>query len=278
MEMPGPRDKALNRCERRYDSYWVLSPHDRFGRLAGWKLNMDLFGTALRDRVSGKLSNMLTIRRDDGHTDTHDPGLYFSETPFPHETKLLAQAKSPSLDVGCGAGRTLLWLDQRGIEATGIDLSFGAVEVSRSRGCRDVRHGDIMTSGVDLLPRDAFQTVFLFGNNVGIGGTMDGAAQLLQNIALVTRPGGQLFITGLDVAQTDNPNHLQYHLANLSKGKPRGEIVMRFEYSGKVGEWVPWFHPEPDELELLAHNTGWDVVGIEPASGPFFTAALRKPC
>lgn len=237
---------------------------------------MDLFGEALRDRNAGKLGRMLTIRRDDDHTDTHDPGQYFSDAPFAHENDLLAQAEGPVLDVGCGAGRTLLWLEERGMEAVGIDLSPGAVEVSRARGCKDVRLGDIMVDGTGVLAGHAFQTVILFGNNLGIGGTIEGAADLLNRIAQLTRPGGHLLITALDVTKTDNPRHLEYHRVNLSKGRPRGEIRMRFEYQGKVDLWVPWFHPEPFELRLLADQSGWDVVKMEPAKEPFYTADLRK--
>ncbi|MEL6204341.1 MAG: methyltransferase domain-containing protein [Pseudomonadota bacterium] len=237
---------------------------------------MDLFGEALRDWEAGKRGRMLTIRRDDDHTDAHDPGLYFAEVPFAHETDLLAQARGPVLDVGCGAGRTLLWLERHGIEATGIDLSPGAVEVARSRGCKDVRHGDVLAEGSDMLIRDAFQTIILFGNNMGIGGTIEGAADLLRRIAHMTRPGGQLLVTGLDVAQTETPRHLAYHSANRAKGRPHGEITMRFEYEGRIGGWVPWVHPEPHELERLARKTGWEAVEIATVSGPLFAATLRK--
>lgn len=238
---------------------------------------MDVFGEALRDRQAGNLGRMLTIRRDDNHTDAHDPGQYFANMPFAHEINLLARIQGPVLDVGCGAGRTLLWLERQGIEATGIDLSSGAVAVSRSRGCKDVRHSNFMTDSLDMFAEQTFQTVVLFGNNVGIGGTIEGAADLLHRIIQLTQPGGHVVITGLDIAQTENPRHLEYHRANRSKGRPRGEITMRFEYEGHIGDWVPWFHPEPDELEGLAGKTGWDIVEIKPASGPFYAATLRKP-
>ena len=238
---------------------------------------MDLFGDALRDRENGRFGRMLTIRRDDDHVDSHDPALYFYDHPFAHEEDLLLQVQGPTLDIGCGAGRTVLWLEQQGIEATGIDLSPGAAEVCRRRGCRDIHHGDIMHSGEDTLAGTAFETVILFGNNLGIGGTVEGVAKLLHLIAQLTRPGGYLLATGLDVAQTEDPGHLAYHKANQAKGRPRGEITMRFEYEGETGDWVPWFHPEPHELNRLARDTGWHVVRIAPTAGPFFAATLRKP-
>ena len=238
---------------------------------------MDLFGDALRDYHAGVRGRMLTIRRDDDHTDAHDPGLYFTADPFAHEAELLTLAESPTLDVGAGAGRTLLWLQGRGIAATGIDLSAGAVAVSRDRGCSDVREADVLAADDSVLPEAAFQTVVLFGNNVGIGGTIDGAAELLGRLMLATKPGGRLLVTGLDIADTSAPHHPTYHTQNRDRGRPIGEIRMRFEYEGSVGDWVPWFHPEPTELDELAEGAGWILDRRIPADGPFYATVFEKP-
>jgi len=49
----------------------------------------------------------------------------------------------PVLDLGAGAGRASLYLQQRGLHVTAIDASPGAVEVCRHRGVADVRLGDV---------------------------------------------------------------------------------------------------------------------------------------
>ncbi|WP_299592077.1 bifunctional 2-polyprenyl-6-hydroxyphenol methylase/3-demethylubiquinol 3-O-methyltransferase UbiG [uncultured Tateyamaria sp.] len=218
---------------------------------------------------------MLTIRRDDGHVDRHDPDLYFAPAPFAHEIPLLEKVDGPVLDVGCGAGRTLLWLEKRGVSATGVDLSRGAVEVARMRGCQDVRFGDIMDPELPFQG-NTFRTAVVFGNNIGIGGTYAGAETLLRRLAHVVAPGGQLLVTGLDIANTDQEHHLAYHQHNIERGRPRGEIAMRFEYRGAVEDWIQWFHPEPDELERMAKATGWIVEDIGPAVGPFYTGVFYR--
>ncbi|MEM1065771.1 MAG: class I SAM-dependent methyltransferase [Pseudomonadota bacterium] len=237
---------------------------------------MDLFGSALQDYHAGARGQMLTIRRDDGHVDTHDPGIYFAEEPFAHEVELLALAEGPVLDVGCGAGRTLLWLAKQGVEATGIDVSPGAAAVARARGCRDVRGTDVLAADYSVVPAAAFQTIILFGNNVGIGGTIDGAELMLRRLESATKAGGRLLVTGLDIAKTSAPHHLAYHQKNRDRGRPIGEIRMRFEYEGAVGAWVPWFHPEPPDMLTIAKNTGWRLERHMPAVGPFFGAVFRK--
>lgn len=236
---------------------------------------MDLFGQALSDYQSGEFGHDLTIRRDDGHVDAHSPSLYFEKQPFAHEIDLLKRARRPVLDVGCGAGRHLLWLAENEIEATGIDVSAGAVETCRRRGCAQVVQHDIM-SDPDARFTSRFVTATLFGNNVGIGGSYAGARTLLERIGDAISPAGELLLTGLDVTQTTNPAHLAYHQRNLKAGRPRGEISMRFEYRGRVGPWTHWYHPEPYELEALARKTGWRVAKIDTSKGVFFSAILGK--
>lgn len=244
--------------------------------------NRDIFGEALLDYQAGRRGEVFTIRRDDGHTDRHDPALYFAPEPYAHERDLLDEALlddalGPVLDVGCGAGRTLLWLEERGLAATGVDLSEGAVAVCRRRGCRDVRRIDAM-AGLEAA-RDAapFRTAVLFGNNVGIGGTREGSEALLRRIAEAMAPGGRLLVTALDIARTEAPHHLAYHERNRRAGRPRGEIRMRFEYRGSLGPWIPWFHPEPSELQELAAAAGWRVEDVALPGGLFYGMRLRMP-
>ncbi|MEM9780816.1 MAG: class I SAM-dependent methyltransferase, partial [Pseudomonadota bacterium] len=189
---------------------------------------MDIFGSALLDHASGLRDHPITIRRDDDFVDEHSPGLYFEAEPFAHEAAALEHVRGPVLDIGCGAGRHLQWLAARGIEAAGIDASPGAIETCRQRGCPAVTQLEVMTT--DLPANTRFETALLFGNNIGIGGTFEGAQHLLSKIAAAMSKTGRLLLTSLDVARTQNPIHLAYHQRNLSKGRPKGEITMRFEY------------------------------------------------
>ncbi|MCW3979211.1 MAG: class I SAM-dependent methyltransferase, partial [Candidatus Bathyarchaeota archaeon] len=109
------------------------------------------------------------IERDDGYVDECDALEYFIEyEEWPqHERDALVWAKGGVLDVGCGAGRVTLWLQERGHEAVGIDLSPLAIEVSRARGVSDCR---VMDARRLDFPEGHFDTAIMFGNNLGIGG------------------------------------------------------------------------------------------------------------
>jgi len=240
----------------------------------GYQYVMDLFGKALRAFHHGKSDAEMIITRDDGWQDAHSPGLYFAPEPFDFERPALAHVQGPILDVRCGAGRHVAWLQAQGRRAFGVDASQGAVEVCQARGLTDVYRADVMRGAIPDLPA-APETITLFGNNVGIGGTCAGSVRLLRKLHTICAQGGRLILTGLDVRKTENPVHLEYHAANLAKGRRRGEITIRLAYDGEADAPFDWFHPEPYEVEEIAAQSGWTITRLEPR-GAFFWAVLKR--
>ena len=82
---------------------------------------------------------------------------------------------SPVLDLGAGAGRAALYLQERGLPVTAVDASPGAAEVCRRRGVADVRLGDVNDPPEDRR----WAAVVLLCGNLGLGGSWDGSRRLL---------------------------------------------------------------------------------------------------
>jgi SAM-dependent methyltransferase len=99
------------------------------------------------------------------------------------DARVLAEARGPVLDVGCGPGRHVRALLEQGVVALGIDLTPQLVEAARVRGV-DALHrcvfGPVPASG-------RWRTVLLLDGNVGIGG--DPAALLRRVRELLARDG-----------------------------------------------------------------------------------------
>ena len=94
------------------------------------------------------------------------------------------------LDIGCGSGRDLLWLKNRGFQVMGFERSPGLAELARkSAGC-DVLEGDFTSYDFSSIRADA---VILIGALVHIPHA-DFAAVLL-NIAAALKENGLMLIT-----------------------------------------------------------------------------------
>lgn len=200
------------------------------------------------------------IERDDGFVDASDMADYFAP---PDRWNVLDRWACDSLvgrvlDVGAGAGRHALLLQDRGCSVTALDVSALAADVCRKRGVRDVFTGtveELCSTGPE--PFDAF---ILLGNNLGLLKSRDYAPQLLVALASISRPGAQLVGTCLDPYQSDHPDHVAYHAANRAAGRMAGQLRLRIRHERLATPWWEYLFMSPDELRALTADTGWEIV------------------
>jgi SAM-dependent methyltransferase len=110
------------------------------------------------------------------------------------ETDLLAVARceGPVLDIGCGPGRIVSALAERGVAALGVDVSEVAVGLTSRRGASVLRR-DV----ADRVPGEGrWGTAVLMDGNIGIGGD---PGRLLGRCAELVMPGG-LVVVEVDAA------------------------------------------------------------------------------
>ena len=79
---------------------------------------------------------------------------------------ILDKLNGPVLDVGCGPGRLVEALRERGVRVLGIDAAPTAIAGAQSRGRRVMQR-----SVFDPIPDEgSWASVLLFDGNIGIGG------------------------------------------------------------------------------------------------------------
>src|SRR2546422_961980 len=83
------------------------------------------------------------------------------------------------------------------------------------RRLRDARLLGIDDIGPEL---GVFDTVVLFGNNIGLLGGPRKAPRLLRKLQGVTRPDARMLCTSIFLYDTDDPSHLAYHERNRRRG------------------------------------------------------------
>src|SRR3989338_8451904 len=138
-----------------------------------------IFGLALEGYWKRDHKTKYKITNDVGYTESESLQRYFiNYNKFPSiEKKALKFSKGKILDVGCGAGRHVIYLQNKKFDITGIDSSKLAIKVCKERGCKKVIVGDILK-----FKNKTFDTFLLLGNNIGIGGNLNGVKKLLKKL------------------------------------------------------------------------------------------------
>ena len=238
----------------------------------------DAFGQALiAELASGSGTDHHLVERSDGYINELLHSAYFTEEPdWPAvDQACLDRAHGKILDVGAGAGRATLAAQERGFEVTALDVSAGAIEVCRRRGCRDTFEGtleDLVESGVE----DSFDTFLMLGNNIGILGGPARAATIFGTISRLGTDDARIVGTIGHIYKTDQPQHFRYHDLNRSLGRMAGELRLRVRYGDLASEWFDYLFASPEELAEIAADNGWKLTDIVEDEGFVYMAELRR--
>lgn len=235
----------------------------------------DAFGLALLDYLEhGSEARSHFIERDDGLLETMDTGVLFTEESewSVVEAAVGDRAGQRVLDVGAGAGRHALPLEESGREVVALDVSPGAVEVCRRRGVGETFTGTVLElAGTGPEP---FDTFLLCGNNYGLLESVERGVSFLRTLAEMAVPGAEIMGTCIDPSATEDPLHLAYHERNVNRGRHPGQIRLRARWSDVATSWFDYLFVPVEELTELAERAGWELVEYQPGSRPYL-AVLR---
>jgi SAM-dependent methyltransferase len=236
----------------------------------------DAFGRMLLDHLEGRRAREV-IERSDGHINVSGgPGGYFD--PFrrwlPAERRAMRYVRGRVLDVGVGAGRVALHLQERGHEVVGIDNSPLTVEVARRRGVRDARVLPFAQIGPEL---GVFDTVVMMCSNFGLFGSAAGAKRMLGRLRRLTSEDACIVASSRDPYGTDDPDHLAFQEQNRARGRMSGQLRLRVRHGLYRGRWFDYLLVSPDEMRALAEAGGWEVDRlIQDKEDDYYVGILRK--
>ncbi len=245
-------------------------------QMAEFRARRDAFGHMLLDHFNGQEAVEI-IEREDGFIDASiECKQYFSEyqdwNPVEQEAmRWLVPGRL--LDLGCGAGRVALYLQDHGHEVVGIDVSPLAIDVCRRRGLKDARLLSITQVGREL---GVFDNILMMGNNWGLMGNRKRARWLLQTFFAMTSPGARIIAASRDIYQTESPYHLAYEAYNRERGRMSGQIRMRDRYLVYCSDWSDYLMVSRDEMQSILEGTGWQVVKFLDSAGPAYVGILEK--
>lgn len=200
--------------------------------------SQDAFGAALLDYLDGKeVPGLLLEAEGRGAAPAMHPEWFFrgfERWKWQDQELLPLIEHGPVLDLGAGAGRASLYVQERGLPVTAVDASPGAVEVCRRRGLADVRLGDVNDPPAD----QAWAGLLLLCGNLGLGGSWEGNRRLLSRLAGLAAPGAVL------VGDSVTPD-----------GPP--EVALRIRYRNLVTPWWRQYNIPAGQMAGLVDGTGW---------------------
>ncbi len=222
---------------------------------------------------------------DDGEVDYELMSLYFQhwtgvESEVQHVLQCVTRtlpAPARVLDIGCLAGRFLLYFQEHGYDVVGIDTSPGAVWVAQQRGAYDTRQQDGQTITPESLG-GTFDATLLLGHNIGLGGTTVGVQRLLQAASDVTRPDGMLLVNSIDKEQIAEDWARAQVRYSAACGRHVGHTRYRIRFGPYCGPWFDWIHVSPPDIVAWAAPFGWklDVIYTREDNPGYWAGVLRK--
>ena len=241
----------------------ILKPHE------------DAIGQAMLDHFEGRGGEEI-VERDDGFilaTDGPADYLALYEAWPAVEQQAMDLVQGRVLDVGCGAGRGALVLQERGHEVVAIDVSPGAVEVCTRRGVKDARVLTIEEIGPEL---GTFDTVLLLGVNFGLLGNEAKATELLGRFAALTTERGRVVAGSREPYASVDPIELNYQQRNRDRGRLPGQRRLRVRNRNLATPWFNWLTVSVPEMRGIAASAGWRVTTVLDADSPLYVALLEK--
>lgn len=238
------------------------------------KPSQDAYGQMMLDYLRDG-SGYEVVEHDDGFVGIGaGPRLYFADFDAWRQTERDAMdfVRGRVLDVGCGAGRFMRWLGDRGHEVAGIDISPGAIEACRAQGLTDV---EVMSVGQISKRLGLFDTVLLLGGNMALLGSWDHARRNLVRLRRVASPGALLLGANRDLTTSDDP-HVRERVNRNQAGKRfSGEHRSRIRYRTFTTPYFSSARMSVGELRELVADTGWAVTEVLDRGEGIYIAVLE---
>jgi hypothetical protein len=243
------------------------------------KDHQDAYGHGVYDYFRGR-GGFEVIEREDGFIATSQgPRAYLADYRDwpPAQRRAMNYVTGRVLDIGCGAGRVALYLQKKGFDVTGIDVSPLGIRVCRLRGLKKARVMSITEVSARL---GRFDTLLMMGNNFGLFGNPKRARWLLRRFHGMTGERAGIIAESRNPyprpGQTIDRRHLEYQRWNRQKGKMSGQLKIRARYKQYATPWFEYLIVSPKEMETILKGTGWRVREFIDAGDATYVAVIGK--
>jgi len=221
-------------------------------------------GDAIMDYYNGDINATICIKSTIEGDRVVPVGTFFREKDqFPKiEKDAFKYCKGKTLDVGAGGGPHALYLQKKGLDITGLDISDKAVEVMQKRGLNAV------CASIFEYHDSSFDTILMMMNGIGVAGELSALGILLRHLKSILKPGGQILFDSTDI---DYVTSFDRALSTLRIPFPEyyGIVHYQLEYKDKKGEIYPWLFIDKKTMKRIAEENGYQFSVLKSRSSQY---------
>lgn len=213
----------------------------------------DLFGKAILDFQTNNSPENIVTETNISEADEMEVSYLFRDfKSMPKlEQKALQLCKGKILDVGCGAGSHSLFLQDKGLDVTSIDISENSIKACQLRGLKNVKVQDVLA-----VENDKFDTILLLMNGTGIFKTLKDTSKYLQKLKSLLTPNGQILIDSSDIIYMYDEQEDGSFLVPATNYY--GELIFTIHYKNQTDEPFPWLYMDYNTLQNATHANGFN--------------------
>jgi len=214
----------------------------------------DPMGNAIMDYQEGVKDEKLWVYSD--ISDRDEIPVKYLFRPFKSmpniEKNALKACYGNVLDVGAAAGSHSLWLSEKGLNVTSIDISELSVQAMIKRKVTQAKCADFY----NLPKTQKYDTLLFLMNGIGIAESIDGLAKFFATCSELLNVDGQILL---------DSSNIEYMFDNEDE-KPEsnyfGEVKYIMRYGDIVSDSFKWLFIDFDTLRIEAERYGFQCIKV----------------
>lgn len=212
----------------------------------------DPIGEAILDFAKNGEAEDIIVESDICENDTI-PVTYlfrnFEEMPS-LEQEALKRCSGKILDIGCGGGAHLKWLQAKEFDCTGIDVSRGCIDYLNEQGISAIQ------KDFRNLKEEKYDTLLLMMNGIGIAGDLNGLIPTLACLKQLLAPNGKILLDSTDIQYlyTDDEGGVWTDM----NSEYYGNFMFRMSYKDHTSDWFKWLYVDFENLSKAADAVNLD--------------------
>ncbi len=211
----------------------------------------------------------IRIVRDDGNVSIDSPRRWFDpgyELTDVDKSCLLEIGEGTILDIACGTGVHMRYLQRRGREVYGVDISSFSIDLAKKMGTKNVYAASFWDFDIGMK----FDNAICMNGSIGFVGNLEGVRRFLVKAHGLLNDGGCLYLQGVDWRIDYTGKHSKYIQRNKERGIYPGIVRLHQEYGDVVEDEFEWIWVDVETLEILAREAGFAMIRLKWHRGKYF--------